>query len=112
IGPCSCQVKELNPGFDLLLSDEWDRLISQEVAPQPISTASVSIPDEPELVPIPSGAPSDNSRGVSEPNPVVTPSTSTFASLWLIGGAAVVGLLLVVGLAALALGNEDRSAKG
>src|SRR5262245_1324091 len=30
VGPCSCQVKELNPGFDLLLSVEWDALLSQD----------------------------------------------------------------------------------
>ncbi len=26
-GPCSCIIKELNPGLDLLLSADWDRLV-------------------------------------------------------------------------------------
>jgi hypothetical protein len=26
-GPCSCVIKEMNPGLDLLLSADWDRLI-------------------------------------------------------------------------------------
>jgi hypothetical protein len=26
-GPCSCVIKELNPGLDLLLSADWDRLV-------------------------------------------------------------------------------------
>ncbi len=24
-GPCSCQVKERNPGFDLLMATDWER---------------------------------------------------------------------------------------
>ena len=24
VGPCSCEVKEQNPGFDLLLAADWD----------------------------------------------------------------------------------------
>lgn len=33
-GPCSCQVKEQNPGFDLLMTVPWnDRLFSPEVRP-------------------------------------------------------------------------------
>jgi hypothetical protein len=27
VGACSCQVKEQNPGFDLLLSADWDSLL-------------------------------------------------------------------------------------
>lgn len=57
-GACSCQAKELNPGFDLLLSIDWDRQLFDPET-QPISasaqTAETAAPREPELVPIPPG---------------------------------------------------------
>jgi hypothetical protein len=31
IGPCSCQVKELNPGVDLLLNTDWDNLVESSL---------------------------------------------------------------------------------
>ncbi len=34
-GACSCQVKEQNPGFDLLLAANWDRELFGENAPLP-----------------------------------------------------------------------------
>lgn len=30
VGPCSCRVKELNPGFDLCIPAPWDRLLWDE----------------------------------------------------------------------------------
>lgn len=43
-GPCSCQVKEMNPGYDLLLSGNWNSLIGyQEVQlPEPPPLVSMS----------------------------------------------------------------------
>ena len=43
-GPCSCQVKEMNPGYDLLLSANWNALIGyQEVRlPEPPPLVSMS----------------------------------------------------------------------
>lgn len=43
-GPCSCQVKEMNPGYDLLLSANWSALIGyQEVRlPEPPPLVSMS----------------------------------------------------------------------
>lgn len=32
VGPCSCQVKAMNPGVDLLMSVDWDGLITGELA--------------------------------------------------------------------------------
>jgi hypothetical protein len=34
-GACSCQVKELNPGIDLLLSANWDNLLESAAPPAP-----------------------------------------------------------------------------
>lgn len=39
-GACSCQVKEQNPGFDLLLSVDWDRELFGENGPRPKPAAS------------------------------------------------------------------------
>ena len=40
-GPCSCQVKEMNPGYDLLLSANWSALIGYQ---------EVRLPEPPPLV--------------------------------------------------------------
>jgi hypothetical protein len=34
-GACSCQVKELNPGIDLIFKARWDTIFDIELAPQP-----------------------------------------------------------------------------
>ena len=34
VGPCSCTVKELNPGVDLLFSVDWNNLVTGDAAPQ------------------------------------------------------------------------------
>lgn len=61
-GACSCQVKHLNPGFDLLLPVDWDQLLFGEgLAALPSATAAAPSPPQPELVPIPAGRPT--SRG-------------------------------------------------
>jgi hypothetical protein len=38
-GPCSCQVKDLNPGMDLLLSAAWNELLEADDAPEPTRPA-------------------------------------------------------------------------
>ena len=48
VGPCSCQVKDQNPGFDLLLSADWDGLISgqytlKEVLPPDLASLNLGI---------------------------------------------------------------------
>ena len=56
-GACSCQVKEQNPGFDLLLSTDWNAALFGEGAegPPPEAAAGNGQRTNPELVPIPSG---------------------------------------------------------
>jgi hypothetical protein len=36
VGACSCEVKELNPGFDLLIAAPWERLLAIDGQPLPI----------------------------------------------------------------------------
>jgi hypothetical protein len=57
-GACSCQVKDLNPGFDLLLQQDWDtKLFGDAVTvPGPPPTGSgQQRKGKPVLVPIPPG---------------------------------------------------------
>lgn len=53
-GPCSCQVKNQNPGFDLLLQADWKKLLGDVLISEPIET-----PDRqalaPKLLAIPPG---------------------------------------------------------
>lgn len=51
VGPCSCQVKEQNPGFDLLLSCDWDDLVGNTFISEPIPEGD----SEPKLLTIPAG---------------------------------------------------------
>jgi hypothetical protein len=88
VGPCSCQVKDQNPGFDLLLAADWSQLlsISEEAA------AEAAAPEEPVLVPIPSG--STRLPAPTGPVAIAVPTRTSYAPmLWIVGGLAVVGLL-------------------
>lgn len=51
VGPCSCQVKEQNPGFDLLLNVNWDEKLGGSLLSDPPSQVS----PQPKLLPIPPG---------------------------------------------------------
>lgn len=49
-GPCSCQVKEENPGFDLPLSNDWEQSLGDVLLSSPIperSRAPVTLPIPP-----------------------------------------------------------------
>ncbi len=50
-GPCSCQVKGQNPGFDLLMSVDWDGAIGDKKISSPLPSA----PSTPVLLTIPPG---------------------------------------------------------
>lgn len=52
-GPCSCQVKEQNPGFDLLLNHDWETAVGETKISQPVAGAGAGT--TPKLVPIPAG---------------------------------------------------------
>ncbi|MCA9139994.1 MAG: hypothetical protein KDB00_24645 [Planctomycetales bacterium] len=51
IGPCSCQVKDQNPGFDLLMANDWDKKIGKAKLSDPLP----EVTDEPVLLTIPPG---------------------------------------------------------
>jgi hypothetical protein len=51
VGPCSCQVKDQNPGFDLLMNVDWDEKIGGEV----LSEEASGERSKPVLIQIPPG---------------------------------------------------------
>ncbi len=51
VGPCSCQVKEQNPGFDLLLAVDWDKQVGGAMLSKPLPEIS----KQPSLLSIPPG---------------------------------------------------------
>jgi hypothetical protein len=51
VGPCSCQVKEQNPGFDLLLNFDWEAAVGDTLVSVPVG----SVPTAPKLLTIPPG---------------------------------------------------------
>lgn len=51
VGPCSCQVKDQNPGFDLLMAVDWDEKLGGETLSDPPPPKS----SEPVLLTIPPG---------------------------------------------------------
>ncbi len=55
-GACSCQVKERNPGFDLLLSTNWNQeLYGEDGETPPAVTTLERAPAKPTLLTIPPG---------------------------------------------------------
>ncbi len=54
-GACSCQVKERNPGFDLLLRADWDRQLFGTGGQLPPPPKAYDPDTAPTYVPIPSG---------------------------------------------------------
>ncbi len=75
VGACSCEVKDLNPGFDLLLSADWDELLSIDGKPLPIVKTRNLPTGEPELVAIPQGSVALTTK----PTTTATSGTSTTA---------------------------------
>lgn len=83
VGRCSCQVKEQNPGVDLLLAANWEALLQAQgrssPAPQPAEAA-------PETVTISGGAPATA--------PAASPAAPVPAMRWLAAIFALAGLVL------------------
>jgi hypothetical protein len=97
VGACSCEIKELNPGFDLLLTAGWDQLLFKD-APPPKDAAVAAPTGPPELVAIPPGAAPVPVAWTSGPDvEVVSEEHATGVPMYvfvLLGGALVVAVLM------------------
>lgn len=91
ISKCSCQVKELNPGADLLLAADWDGLLKSHAS---------AMPDLPTLAELSKSAPVTVTMTAAETKlPRETNGASTparYRKLYLVSGAVVA--LLVAGM--------------
>jgi len=98
-GPCSCQVKRQNPGFDLLTSVNWDQLLENQIrAYDDRAQAKISV----ETQPIGTTQPNQSAKGGDTPDakPNSPTSETTAPTRTLFGWLPLVGLpiLLVGGL--------------
>lgn len=115
VGPCSCEVKELNPGFDLLLSTDWDKQLTADGTPLP-ATVTVQTPSGPPvLVPIPSGGAANSVPRTVASVPATGAVTHSYGFLPLFSatavllGGAVLAVLVVVALVVALSSARGRS---
>lgn len=100
VGPCSCQVKEQNPGFDVLLSADWDTLLSQ--SGQQLTAFQTRGPlagsGETELVPIPSGSHVEkaNEKSATAQQEASDVTSSTSQPTWIVSGGVLMGVAALV----------------
>ena len=95
-GACSCQVKQQNPGFDLLCEMNWEeRLFGEASVTSPDEASDSATDSEPTLIAIPSG----HAAHVSLPTPDNSARTSSAGShnrvLLALGTLAVMALMIV-----------------
>jgi hypothetical protein len=100
-GQCSCEVKEQNPGYDLLMAVDWDGVFREHGAAQVAAqtpAAQTSTPSAPALIPDPpfvaaASLPPDVVAPVARATPAVGNAPRRIV---LVAGAGVAGLLVVI----------------
>jgi hypothetical protein len=115
-GPCGCEIKMLNPGFDLPVSFNWDAAVMQfyeefyETQQTPMELTSV-FPTEPEQA----GVMATQQAGTeNSPEPAAAqaggPQTRATPRLGVMGIAALSlgGIVLIVALGTLAVGRRRK----
>lgn len=99
-GACSCQVKQGNPGFDLLLDVDWEqRLWGQGDAPEEISSPSKAAEmtdqlEQPTLIAIPPGTSAPAKPATASKSTVEPEHSPRF--FWFTGGLAACVLFLML----------------
>lgn len=106
LGPCMCEIKEQNPGTDLLIKKNWDLLFFKE---PDATSAPAAVPEQKTVIanaaktqepaPAPALAPTPNVTEV-KPAPAVPPATAneSQSSPYLLPAIlAAAGLLIVLG---------------
>ena len=104
VGPCSCQVKNQNPGFDLLLSADWETLLSQSGQPrraiQTVGLLSGTYGNT-ELVPIPSGSREEATEvAAAAGSELQQVASGANHHTWMVSGGVLVGIAAFVVLVA------------
>lgn len=115
-GPCSCQVKALNPGLDLLVKSEWvdpygkiEERPALELPPVILKPAEEEKPDTKIVEPVPIPPPPPTPKPAPKPAPAPQKKGSADSSartlLWV--GVFVAGTLaLITGIRALILSRK------
>ena len=116
VGPCSCQVKQLNPGTDLLMTVDWDAalergpVVEQPAPPLPVSVAATGASSgDPATKPGSGEGPSSRPAGAASqpaglaslkagkpPEDLPTERTGSVLPivLWSVGGVVIASVLL------------------
>ena len=113
-GPCSCQVKRQNPGFDLMTSVNWDQLLQEQInelddkAQVEVSTQTQpgQTPETTPASPTPATGAQSPQAKVATPAPAEAPPASRSLLAWI--PLAGIPILLVGGLILL-LGRQRDS---
>ena len=116
-GPCSCQVKRQNPGFDLLTSVNWDQLLEEQINDlDDKAQVEVAVETEPSQKPEttpPSPKPANptptSDAGGDLPQANQPPTEDSFATRSLLAWIPLAGIpvLLVGGLILLLARSRD-----
>ncbi len=80
VGPCTCEIKEQNPGVDLVMSVDWDRLVESHIEidkqlPPLTSPASFASPATDESQNLAAAAPQVETAKRSDPSPASNSTT-------------------------------------
>jgi hypothetical protein len=94
-GQCSCEVKELNPGIDLLLTADWetifkDRQPPDEESSMPKAGVAVPIPVTATVAPLIHEAPTSESEAHRNTRPWLMLAIFVAAALALVSGAIII----------------------
>ena len=117
VGPCSCTVKRMNPGFDLLLAVDWDSRLPGRFSKEPdrpkLQGLSTFVPPNQELAPEPRLAWGDGELA-PEPRvfiPAYPPASLPPANSPVLRNILLAGLagLVILTVATLVLLSKDRS---
>mgnify|MGYP006865020984 CR=1 FL=1 len=120
VGPCSCQVKQLNPGVDFLIPVDWDGLITgmmgaEDILPALIVPVAVAAQDPNERTePNDPNVPADPNQvlDANEPNELMPAAGETPAEPGQAGGLKRnLIILAIVGLVGLVLATVSMTKK-
>lgn len=113
IGPCSCQVKEQNPGVDLMMAVDWDALVEDSIntdveLPPLQGLGTFARPEAREAQPTPAGVvvqrqdaaeakgqsePASESTRPDVPSATATPEATTGGVYGVLAGVGFIGIL-------------------